>query len=523
MEIKYIGHAGFLVSSEGENILMDPWLNPAGAYAASWFPYPSNEAIDPNSLEVADYLYISHWHQDHFDTWFLQSRSEEYKKRVVVLISDFKYKKLRDDLHALGYGTVIEVDSTTPFQTKRGTEIRILREENPFFVDSAILVSSSDCTFLNENDCKLPIEQEVWLQSLYGSIDVFAAQFSGATFHPTCYTNYSDNELKTIAAERRKAKFQRIIDSIDRLAAKHYLPSAGPACFLSDDLFHLNNNPNSIFPTAANLKEYIAIVRPDIADKIIELAPTESLRVIDHTIEVTPSHQAISATSVNEYLDQYKKRKEQLIANEIATFSIEVGDVLKDAKKHFQHLLEKVPALATEANCILEVKVTGVGNFYVDSSRHTIHDVGPQSSLQQYTIELSPFWMRAIINNLIPWEDFILSFRFKISRTPDIYNEAIIAFLHLETTEERSDYVAYRKALREQEPDRMCRWYNGDLIEHNRYCPHNGEDLANAHIENGILTCPRHFWQFSMVDGKGLNNEETINICALKIAPTSSI
>jgi len=131
--------------------------------------------------------------------------------------------------------------------------------------------------------------------------------------------------------------------------------------------------------------------------------------------------------------------------------------------------------------------------------------------------------MRAIINKLISWEDFILSFRFKISRTPDIYNEAIIAFLHLETAEERSAYVAYRKALREQEPDRICRWHNGALVEHNRYCPHNGEDLTNAHIENGILTCPRHFWQFSMLDGKGVNNEGSIEVLRVKIEPNPLI
>ncbi|HET9136712.1 MAG TPA: MBL fold metallo-hydrolase, partial [Candidatus Kapabacteria bacterium] len=458
MEIKHIGHAGFLVSTQGENILMDPWLNPAGAYAASWFSYPSNELIDPDRLEIADYLYISHWHQDHFDTWFLRSRSEEFKKRVVVLISDFKYKKLRDDLKQLGYATVIELNSTTPFQTQHGTEIRILREENPFFVDSAILVSSRDCTFLNENDCKLPIEQEAWLRSLYGSIDIFTAQFSGATFHPTCYTNYSENELKVIAAERRKAKFQRIIDSMDRLNAKHYIPSAGPACFLSDDLFHLNNNPNSIFPTSSDLKEYIASIRPDIADKIIDLSPAETLSIKDHAIGDAPNHKFISRATVDEYLGQYKKRKSEVIAQELRMFSTEEGDIITDAKKHFQHLLEKVPTLATEANCILEVVIAGIGNFHVDTSKGVITTEKPESSLQHYTIELTPFWMRAIIKRLISWEDFILSFRFKISRTPDIYNEAIIAFLHLETEEERSDYVAYRKALRDQKPDRICRW-----------------------------------------------------------------
>jgi nitrite reductase/ring-hydroxylating ferredoxin subunit len=34
-----------------------------------------------------------------------------------------------------------------------------------------------------------------------------------------------------------------------------------------------------------------------------------------------------------------------------------------------------------------------------------------------------------------------------------------------------------------------------------RFCPHKQADLSNAHIRHGILTCPRHRWQFDLSKG----------------------
>jgi UDP-MurNAc hydroxylase len=103
MIITSLGHAGFHIQAGNDTILADPWLNPAGAYGASWFPLPSNESLDPGTLEDATILYISHWHIDHLDEWFLRGRSDQFKKNVRVVIPNFKYKKLRNTIIHCGY------------------------------------------------------------------------------------------------------------------------------------------------------------------------------------------------------------------------------------------------------------------------------------------------------------------------------------------------------------------------------------------------------------------------------------
>ena len=55
---------------------------------------------------------------------------------------------------------------------------------------------------------------------------------------------------------------------------------------------------------------------------------------------------------------------------------------------------------------------------------------------------------------------------------------------------------------------------NGKDVVIQRYCPHNGEDLKSACIENGVLTCSRHNWKFDLKQVKKnllywYNKEET--------------
>ena len=131
MIVTSLGHAGFLIEAGGDTVLADPWFDPAGAYAASWFPFPPNEHIDPNSLERANILYISHWHQDHLDQWFLRGRSEKFKNDVRVIIPNFKYKKLLKSIADCGYTQTEECNSFETIRTDSGTELSIFFDANP--------------------------------------------------------------------------------------------------------------------------------------------------------------------------------------------------------------------------------------------------------------------------------------------------------------------------------------------------------------------------------------------------------
>ncbi|MFI5263512.1 MAG: Rieske 2Fe-2S domain-containing protein [Candidatus Kapaibacterium sp.] len=516
MIIQSLGHAGFLIEAGDDIILADPWLAPAGAYAASWFPFPSNASVNPDTLERATILYISHWHQDHLDEWFLQRRSAQFKERVRVIIPNFKYKKLLESIKKCGYQKIEELPSFEGIRTDSGTEIAVIYDTNPLFVDSALFIRSDGINFLNENDCKLSVADEEAIVSRYGAVDIFTAQFSGATFHPTCYTYDAQRKIQ-ISSVRRKAKFERIVSSIIRLKASYYIPSAGPACFLSDDLRELNLNPATVFSTAQDLKEYIRSEHPSLLKTCTELLPGDKLTISnDKKVELEKTF--IDDYLSQEYIDRYAKNKADIISSEIEKYRKPLGDILSDTKNHFRSFCTNVPELGKLAATNLEINLTGEkgGFFFIDTSTGIISETLPRNSQQRYTLSLDTFWMRVILDGLLTWEDFILSFRFSIDREPDTYNEALIAFLHLETAEERQDYITFHEFIASGEKERILRVCDGITIEYDRYCPHNGEDLSCATINDGILTCPRHFWQFSIENGKGINNSGSINLTQKK-------
>ena len=97
MDITFLGQAGLFIRTRAGSILCDPWFNPA--YFASWFPFPANYGIDPQSIGSPDYLYISHLHHDHFDPEFLQAH---VSKDAKVLLPDYPVNDLERELQRPG-------------------------------------------------------------------------------------------------------------------------------------------------------------------------------------------------------------------------------------------------------------------------------------------------------------------------------------------------------------------------------------------------------------------------------------
>lgn len=44
-------------------------------------------------------------------------------------------------------------------------------------------------------------------------------------------------------------------------------------------------------------------------------------------------------------------------------------------------------------------------------------------------------------------------------------------------------------------------------------CPHAGASLSGGHVENGIVTCPWHYWRFNLSDGAWADNPRVKTGC----------
>jgi UDP-MurNAc hydroxylase len=302
-----------------------------------------------------------------------------------------------------------------------------------------------------------------------------------------------------------------VLEAADRLGARFYIPSAGPPCFLDPELFHLNRNEATIFPGYDEFEAFARRFRKGKNVPFRSLAPGDSVELPSG--ELTRASDIVERALELSYIEDYARRRSEVLATEIERFRRPVGNIVDDAKAHFQERLERVPELSDLTGAGLRVRLTGegAGDLAVDLAAGRVDGTLSSGVRQVFELELSSFWMRAIVDGLISWEDFLLSFRFRMRRAPDYHNEALIAFLIIEQPERRAEFVAHRHRM-EEGSERVRREVEGRVIEHDRFCPHNGEDLIQAEAGRGVLTCPRHGWQFSLEDGHGLNNPCTIHV-----------
>jgi UDP-MurNAc hydroxylase len=257
MIITYLGHAGFIVETDDVILIMDPWLSEDGAFDGAWFQFPCNHHLQYllqqklSSTTQSKYIYLSHEHKDHFDAGFLKS-IEAFD--FTYIIPRFHRPAL---VNALERFTThrIQLCSDSDIVFLNGGLIKIFADDGELNRDSAILVELNGKRFLNLNDCKIHDR----LKEIVGDlpIDVFACQYSGATWHPTCY-DYSREEYERVSLKKMRSKFEATAKAIETVRPDIFLPSAGPACFLDPDLIAINFEPINIFPRTNKLLDYLS-------------------------------------------------------------------------------------------------------------------------------------------------------------------------------------------------------------------------------------------------------------------------
>ena len=253
MKITSLGHAGLFIETRYGSILCDPWFNPA--YFASWFPFPSNEDLDPATFGNPDYLYLSHLHLDHFDTKFLR---EHVSKDATVLLPDFPLGLMEQELRKLGFTSFVKTGNFEP------VELDGLRVIIPSLVaptdgplgDSGLIVDDGEARIFDQNDSR-PVDLET-LSSL-GPFDAHFLQFSGAIWYPMVY-DMPEKARRALSVKKRANQLSRALRYVRQIDASYVIPHAGPPCFLDDDLFHFNDfdrDPANIFPDQTVFLEFM--------------------------------------------------------------------------------------------------------------------------------------------------------------------------------------------------------------------------------------------------------------------------
>ena len=512
--IQYLGHSGFLIPHERAAFLCDPWLREGGAYDGGWFQYPENSHLARPLLDELRQMeevtcYLSHGHKDHFDPDFLAELSAQ--RSLQIVIPKFESREFYKALSQIPKVKIVELsqDETRSFGP---FAISLLIDDSGLQHDSAILVECAGWKFLNLNDCKC-FESLGPFLARNGPIDVFTTQFSGATWHPVCYSYDNPKAAPGISRAKRLSKFRQVAKAISTVKPKLYVNSAGPACFLDNTLFDLNFQKDSIFPDEREFQAYLSRELPQIPFRTIY--PGDKIDV--PTLEITEAFDRTQLSDKRKYLEAYASRRVGLLNKIKASASMDYKDLIQQLTEELQRKLD-VFTLSFDPFTRLLFYVTDApeagDGILLNAKNRNLSRVtnAPSIVLEENTYSFGfPLWQWSrLLQNRLTWEDLALTFRARIRRNPDTYSTAVNGFFFCEP-EDIGFFCDHVNRIRNNR-ERIIVKGSGSSFEIDKLCPHQGANLAEGWEEDGCWVCPRHRWKFDLnAGGKCLTSPDTVN------------
>lgn len=498
MQIIYIGHAGFVVETEQAVLVTDPWLSPEGAFDSAWFQFPCNHELAPFVREkLRDrtkkrFVYISHEHRDHLDSNFLRSLP---LGELAFIVPNFQRDALRTQLANLQPAHLILCNHGDEVSLPGGSA-KLYLDDSGINRDSGILIRADGKSFLNLNDCKLH-DQLPAISASEGPISVFTCQFSGATWHPTCYA-YDPKEYRSISQKKFMNKFETVARAIEAVRPRAYLPSAGPACFLDPTLIHLNFESVNIFPRAPLLFEYLRGRLPGCKTLMLDIMPGDVVHAETGQLDARGTER-VKESDFETYIHSYAARYADYFSEKQRQPSDEQAHQI--LRRLCNALEQKLSAfeLHDRLRVPLYFGLSDIANkmLRIDFPSRAVEQVSGISDADYYSLTTPSWQIIRVLDKAITWEEFALTFRVRLNRRPDVYQTLIQGFLLLES--EDMNWFCRKLLEIEQNGKRTIVEAGGMRYSINRYCPHQGGDLSCGWAEEGRLwTCPRHRWQFAL-------------------------
>jgi UDP-MurNAc hydroxylase len=507
MRMTFLGHVGFSVETRGGSVLCDPWFTPA--YFGSWFPFPRNDGLDPAGFSSPDYLYISHLHRDHFDAEWL---ARQVDKRARVLLPAFDLPFLERELRAIGFEDFVRTRHGEPVDLD-GLSVTILAFTTPAdgpLGDSLIVIDDTSARVLNQNDAR-PGDPDV-VRAL-GPFDAQSVQFSGAIWYPIAY-DFPPEVKSRLAREKRVNQMARARQYVEWVDAAHVFPCAGPPAFLDHDLVAMNDvdrDPANIFPDQTVFLELLREAGIDRGELVV---PGSVVDLDAGECKVThPGDEEETArpfVDKRAYLEEYGRDWSAWLSRERASWSHGRRDLVAELAVWFEPLLRRAPitSAGVAGNVVFDVGEPGF-DVCIDFIESEVRAwKGEVEEPYVYKADVDRRLIEALLERHV--EDWVnslfLSCRF-VGHRPDPanFNEFVMTFFKA-LSPERIAYVerCYRER-REQADEFFER--NGWRIE--RFCPHRQADLTRfGEIDDGVLTCSLHHWQFELATGRCLTSDD---------------
>ncbi len=507
MQAISLGHAGILIRTRGITIVCDPWFVPA--FFGSWFVFPRNDQLPDDIMHDVcnpDFLYISHLHGDHFDATFL---AEKMNKNTTVLLPDYPTRELEREFNKLGFRKFERTINASEREIAPGVKIAIHVEtsitDGPGG-DSAMVVSDGEARLVNQNDCRT---NDLTALVQHGKVDLHWLQYSGAIWYPMVY-EMDEAKKKQLCADKVESQFARALRYVESVNGTTVVPSAGPPCFLDEDLFALNmvtGNEASIFPDQTEFQRRMSdIGRLNAATTI----PGTAFTVLGGgvTVEQPMSGEDITRifTEKTAYLRQYQADWAEWLSAEKASWASPDTDVIATLKLWWEPLMAMCPSVrqGVGGNALLKA---GDLNIYINFFDGIVEEHAGQAFAYRFTVSRN-LLERVVSMRAVDWSNSLfLSCRFTAWRE-GAYNEYLYNFLKSLSVERMTRTESEAKQRLQGIPSDESDIEIGDYVVQRR-CPHRNADLSVfGEIEGDNLVCTLHGWKFDLDTGVCRNAAE---------------
>lgn len=504
MRITGLGHASVLIETAHGTVLTDPWVNPA--YFGSWFPFPDNSRLDWDGYGQTDYLFVSHLHRDHFDAEHLR---KHISKSATVLLPEFPTTELEDALREIGFRSFVKPISGEPV-TVDGLEIMIQALTSPTdgpIGDSSLWLSDGRYRVLNQNDAR-PAELSAFRE--LGPVDAYLVQFSGAIWFPMVY-ELPARAKQAMGRTKRERQFDRTLRYIDELGASFVFPTAGPPCFLDEELWGFNDvfgDESNIFPDQSVFLDWLAAKGHDEGRLLLPGSVArldEPACPVEHPFQ--PETIFASSETKTAYLRDMQARRLPEVEAVRKTWAHPEIDILAAVSEWFAPLLAEADHIATgiDGGVRLTCEDAGRGDveILIDFVEREVRAYAGEKVRYRFRTRRA-YVEQLVAEHEIDWvNSLFLSCRFSAQRIGP-YNEFIYAFFKC-LSEERLNYAegwyTEQNAAEAAEMIELDGW----MVQ--RRCAHLKADLSRfGRVEGGVLTCQMHGWQWRLSDGKCLTS-----------------
>jgi UDP-MurNAc hydroxylase len=497
------GHAGLLLETSGGTILCDPWFTPA--FFGSWYPFPRNDDVDIDRISRPDYLYVSHAHRDHLDLDWLHAHIDP---DTVVLLPHFGVDHLERLLAGIGFHRFVRTHDRQTVELDSGLRIAVISLAAPNIGpmgDSALLVADTTATVINQNDAH---PHEIGRIDGFEHFDGHFLQHSGAIWYPMVYELPPQDEAHLIAVKRQR-QLERACEFVDMVGATHVFPTAGPPCFLDDDLFELNDLPDgrpSIFPDATHFLAELG--RRGIAGGHL-LVPGSTAELDDGRCEVT--HPVDDAqlkaifTDKRTYLRRYQADMRGRLEAERTSWPTDRTDIVAELRQWIEPLLADAPHTRKGVGGAIGIDA-GDERVVLDVPAGVVRRWADGEDDPPFVFRFDRRLLEAEVGRREPdWcNHLFLSCRFSASRSGP-YNEYVYTFFK-SLSPERMAYAERWYAAQQADADISWVDVDGWTVEHR--CPHQRASLARmGSVCDGVLTCALHGFRYELPSGRCLDAE----------------